>query len=166
MTEPYAGSHQQYGVERHANVMLPMRDGVRLATDLYVPTLNGVRVPGQFPVILERTPYDKASPGNATNGAYFARRGYVCAIQDVRGRFASEGEWYPFAREAPDGYDTVEWLAAQPWCDGQIGTMGGSYNGSDQSALATLNPPHLKTMIVAVGAANYYHASMRQNGAL
>ena len=166
MTEPYTGSHQQYGVECHANLMIPMRDGVRLATDLYFPAQDGARAPGQFPVILERTPYDKASPRNAANGAYFARRGYVCAIQDVRGRFASEGEWYPFALEAPDGYDTVEWLAAQPWCDGQVGTMGGSYCGSDQSALATLNPPHLKTMIVAVGAANYHHASMRQNGAL
>ena len=101
-----------------------------------------------------------------TNGSYYARRGYVCAIQDVRGRFVSEGEWYPFAKEAPDGYDTVEWLAAQEWSDGQVGTMGASYCGSDQSALATLNPPHLSTMIVAVGASNYYHCSMRQNGAL
>lgn len=166
MTEPYTGSHQQYGVVRQSNVMLPMRDGVHLATDLYFPALDGAPASGRFPVILERTPYDKTAPGNAANGAYFARRGYVCAIQDVRGRFASEGEWYPFAREAPDGYDTVEWLAAQSWSDGQVGTMGGSYCGSDQSALATLNPPHLKTMIVAVGAASYYHASMRQNGAL
>ena len=88
------------------------------------------------------------------------------SIQDVRGRFASEGEWYAFAKEAPDGYDTVEWLAAQPWCNGSVGTMGDSYGGSDQSALATLNPPHLSTMVVAVGASNYYHCSMRQNGAL
>lgn len=166
MTGPYTGSHQAYGVESHTNVMIPMRDGVSLATDVYFPTQDGVRAPGSFPVILERTPYDKAAPRNVANATYFARRGYVCAIQDVRGRFASEGEWYPFALEAPDGYDTVEWLAAQPWSDGQVGTMGGSYCGSDQSALATLNPPHLKTMIVAVGAANYHHASMRQNGAL
>lgn len=166
MTAAYAGSHQEYGVERQINLMIPMRDGVHLATDLYFPAINGKRAPGRFPIILERTPYDKASPRNVANGAYFARRGYICAIQDVRGRFASEGEWYPFALEAPDGYDTVEWLAAQPWSDGQVGTMGGSYCGSDQSALATLNPPHLKTMIVAVGASNYYHASMRQNGAL
>src|SRR5215207_10255633 len=150
MMQPYEGSHQQFGVERHANLMMPMRDGVHLATDLYFPTLNGLRVPGRFPVILERTPYDKAAPRNTANGAYFARRGYVCAVQDVRGRFASEGEWYPFALEAPDGYDAVEWLAAQEWCDGQVGTMGGSYSGSDQSALATLDPLHLRTMIVAV----------------
>ncbi len=166
MSPTFAGSPQQYDVILQSNVPVPMRDGIRLATDIYVPALEGQPVPGPFPVLLERTPYDKASPVNAQTGRYFARRGYVCVIQDVRGRFASEGEWYPFAKEAPDGYDTVEWLATQAWCDGQIGTMGGSYCGSDQSALATLDPPHLSTMIVAVGAASYYHASMRQNGTL
>ena len=166
MPESYQGSYQQYDAICHANVMIPMRDSVRLATDIYFPALGGQPAPGKFPVILERTPYDKAGPGNVTNGTYYARRGYVCVIQDVRGRFVSEGEWYPFAKEAPDGYDTVEWLAAQAWSDGQVGTMGASYCGSDQSALATLNPPHLSTMIVAVGASNYYHCSMRQNGAL
>ena len=166
MPESYQGSHQQYDAICQSNVMVPMRDGVRLATDIYLPALDGQPASGKFPVILERTPYDKAGSGNVTNGTYYARRGYVCAIQDVRGRFVSEGEWYPFAKEAPDGYDTVEWLAAQEWSDGQVGTMGASYCGSDQSALATLNPPHLSTMIVAVGASNYYHCSMRQNGAL
>ena len=166
MPESYRGSHQQYDAICQSNVMIPMRDGVCLATDIYFPALGGQSVAEKFSVILERTPYDKAAAGNVTNGAYYARRGYVCAIQDVRGRFASDGEWYPFAKEAPDGYDTVEWLAAQEWSDGKVGTMGGSYCGSDQSALATLNPPHLTTMIVAVGASNYYHCSMRQNGAL
>ena len=166
MPESYQGSHQQYDVICHSNVMIPMRDGVHLATDIYFPAQGGQLASGKFPIILERTPYDKAGSGNVTNGTYYARRGYVCAIQDVRGRFVSEGEWYPFAKEAPDGYDTVEWLAAQEWSDGQVGTMGASYGGSDQSALATLNPPHLSTMIVAVGASNYYHCSMRQNGAL
>ena len=166
MPESYQGSYQQYDTICRSNVMIPMRDGVRLATDIYFPALGGQPASGKFPVILERTPYDKAGSGNVTNGTYYARRGYVCAIQDVRGRFVSEGEWYPFAKEAPDGYDTVEWLAAQAWSDGQVGTMGASYCGSDQSALATLNPPHLSTMIVAVGASNYYHCSMRQNGAL
>ena len=157
MAAPYQGSAQQYDSVCMSDVMIPARDGIGLATDIYYPALNGKPVEGVFPVILERTPYDKSAAGNITNGSYFSRRGYICAIQDVRGRFASAGEWYPFAGEAPDGYDTVEWLAAQPWCDGQIGTMGGSYCGSDQSALATLNPLHLATMIVAVGASNYYH---------
>ena len=162
----YEGSHQQYDVICQSNVMTPMRDGVHLATNIYFPALNRRRIDGKFPTILERTPYDKAAVGNVTNGTYFAKRGYVCAIQDVRGRFASQGDWYPFAKEAPDGYDTVEWLAAQEWSEGLVGTMGASYGGSDQSALATLNPPHLSTMIIAVGASNYYHCSMRQNGAL
>ncbi|OGG51650.1 MAG: hypothetical protein A3F84_29340 [Candidatus Handelsmanbacteria bacterium RIFCSPLOWO2_12_FULL_64_10] len=113
---------------------------------------------------MERTPYDKE--GKVNEGRYFARRGYVAVMQDVRGRFQSEGEWYPFAKEAPDGYDSVEWAAGQPWCDGNVGTMGGSYCGSDQSALATLNPPHLRAMVVAVGTSNYHKSSLRQNGAL
>ena len=166
MAQTYEGSHQQYDVICESNTMVPMRDGLRLATDIYLPAKNGTPADGRFPVILERTPYDKAAPGSVTKGKYFARRGYVCVIQDVRGRFKSDGEWYAFAKEAPDGYDTVEWLAAQPWCDGKIGTMGDSYAGSDQSALATLNPSNLATMIVGVGASNYYHGSMRQNGAL
>lgn len=166
MKRTYGGSHQEFDVQCESTVMIPMRDGTQLATDLYFPALEGRRVGGPFPVVLERTPYDKVAAVNVTNGNYFARRGYVCVIQDVRGRFCSEGEWDPFAKEAPDGYDTVEWLAAQEWSDGKAGTMGGSYCGSDQSALATLDPPHLKTMIVAVGASNYYHCSMRQNGAL
>ena len=166
MPNTYAGSHQQYDVICESNVMAPMRDGVRLAADIYRPALGGRPADGPFPVILERTPYDKSLPRSAAQAKYYARRGYVCVSQDVRGRFESEGEWYAFAKEAPDGYDTVEWLAAQPWSNGRIGTKGGSYAGSDQSALATLNPPHLETMVVAVGASNYFHSSMRQNGAL
>ncbi len=166
MSSPYEGSHQQYEVVAENNVMIPMADGVRLATDLYFPGAKGGRAAGPFPVILERTPYGKASSRNVEKAKYFARRGYVCALQDVRGRFQSEGEWYAFADEARDGCDTVEWLGGQAWSSGKVGTMGDSYAGSDQSALATLHPRHLATMIVAVGASNYYHSSMRHNGAL
>jgi putative CocE/NonD family hydrolase len=165
MAHTYEGSHQQYGVLTEADMMIPMRDGTRLATDLYFPACGG-RAEGAFPVILERTPYGKASPPNVRKAKTFARRGFVCALQDVRGRFCSEGEWYPFALEAPDGFDTVEWLGTRTWSTGKVGTMGDSYAGSDQSALATLAPPHLATMIVAVGASNYFHSSMRHNGAL
>jgi putative CocE/NonD family hydrolase len=143
-----------------------MRDGVKLATDIYFPALDGKPAGQSFPVLLERTPYNKASPSLASTGKYFARRGYVCAFQDVRGRFNSDGEWYPFAKEAPDGYDTVEWLGTQDWSSSKVGTMGDSYAGSDQGALATLSPSHLSTMIVAVGASSYFHSSMRHNGAL
>lgn len=158
------GSWMEYDVVVERNVAVPMRDGVVLAADLYRPARDGTPAPGRFPAVMERTPYDKE--GRVNDGRYYARRGYVAVMQDVRGRFQSEGEWYPFAREAPDGYDSVEWAAAQPWSDGNVGTMGGSYCGSDQSALATLNPPHLKAMVVAVGTSNYHKSSMRQNGAL
>jgi putative CocE/NonD family hydrolase len=154
----------EYDVIVQRNVPVPVRDGVLLAADLYLPAQGGQPAPGPFPVVMERTPYDKANKYG--EGRYFARRGYVAVMQDVRGRFASEGEWYPFAKEAPDGYDSVEWAAAQPWCSGRVGTMGGSYCGSDQSALATLSPPHLAAMVVAVGTSNYHTSSLRQNGAL
>ncbi len=149
-------------VER--NVMMPLRDGVHLATDIYFPALDEQKVDQQFPVILMRTPYDKT--GSATTGKYFAERGYVYAAQDVRGRYESEGVFYAFAHEGPDGYDAVEWLAEQPWCNGKVGTMGASYCAAVQSALASLNPPHLAAMIPIYGPSSYFHSSMRQNGVL
>lgn len=149
-------------VER--DVMMPLRDGVLLATDIYRPARNGVAVAGEFPVILTRTPYDKS--GHHATGCFYAERGYIAAMQDVRGRYVSEGEFYAFAHEGPDGYDTVEWLAQQPWCNGRIGTCGASYEAAVQSALASLNPPHLAAMIPTYGPSSYYHHSMRQNGAL
>ena len=157
------GSWIEYDVVVRRDVPVPMRDGVRLAADLYLPARGGEPVEGRFPAIMERTPYDKTNKFG--EGRYFARRGYVAVMQDVRGRFQSEGVWYPFAKEAADGYDSVEWASGQPWCSGRVGTMGGSYCGSDQSALATLNPPHLAAMAPRVGAANYHHSSMRHNGA-
>ena len=153
-----------YEVRVERNVMMPLRDGVRLATDIYCPSVNGQRASGRFPVVLIRTPYDKTA--KAGIGKYYAERGYVAAMQDVRGRYASEGTFYPFAHEAPDGYDAVEWLAAQPWCDGKVGTFGQSYEAAVQSALATLNPPHLAAMIVTYGPSSYFHSSMRHNGVL
>ena len=158
------GSAIEYDVVVQRDVPVLMRDGVRLAADLYLPARGSKPAPGPFPAVMERTPYDKTA--KFAEGRYFARRGYVAVMQDVRGRFQSEGAWYPFAHEAPDGYDSVEWAAAQPWCSGRVGTMGGSYCGSDQSALATLNPPRLKAMVVAVGTSNYHTSSLRHNGAL
>jgi len=159
-----ACSAPSYEALTERNVMVPLRDGVRLATDIYFPAVNGERVEGEFPVVLTRTPYDKANL--AATGKYYAERGYVAAMQDVRGRYESEGTFYPFAHEGPDGYDVVEWLAAQPWCNGKVGTLGQSYCAAVQSALASLNPPHLSAMIVTYGPASYYHSSMRHNGVL
>jgi uncharacterized protein len=160
------GSWQQFDWVRESNVMIPLRDGIRLATDIYRPALNGKPVEGRFPTLLERTPYNKTRPNIVADAKFFASHGYVVASQDVRGRHESEGIWYAFAGEGPDGYDTVEWLAAQPWSDGKIGTIGLSYSGSDQSALAALNPPHLAAQFVSEGMSSYYTCSLRHAGCI
>ncbi len=126
---------------RKETAMIPMRDGVRLATDLYFPVAEGLK----FPVILIRTPYKKDM--DEINGKYYARRGYVAAIQDCRGRFASEGRWEPFVHEPNDGYDTIEWLASRDWASGKVGMIGGSYVGWVQLWAASAKPPHLTTII-------------------
>lgn len=160
------GSSQQYDVLSERDVMVPMRDGVRLATDVYRPALDGRAVDSAFPLLVERTPYNKLRVDLVSTARFFARRGYAVALQDVRGRFHSEGDWYPFALEGPDGFDTLEWLHRQPWCNGRIGTIGLSYSGSDQTALATLNPPGLAAQFVSEGMSNYHTSAMRQGGAM
>lgn len=120
------GSEPRFEYTIQQNVMIPMRDGVRLAADLYLP-----KGTGPFPVIIERTPYDKTGPvsAGASNPTYYAARGYAVVVQDVRGRYASEGAFYPFHTDAQDGYDTVEWAARQSWSNGKVCTIGGSYTG-------------------------------------
>ena len=151
----------QYGVVISKNVMVPMRDGVRLATDVYRPAVNGVPAPGKFPTILERTPYGKTA-GWAT---YFVSHGYVAVAQDVRGRFDSEGSWRPHRDDGNDGFDTAKWIGEQPWSDGGIGTVGTSYPGGTQHALALANPPYLKTMIPVDAMSDYGRYGVRHNGA-
>jgi len=165
-TPPFEGSHRAYDSIVRPNVLIAARDGVLLAADIYLPARNGEAVDGIFPAIVERTPYLKDGTNYARRGHWYARRGYATVINDVRGRGQSNGEWYPFALEAPDGYDVVEWVAGQPWCNGRVGTMGASYAGSDQSALATLDPPHLACQVVGQGTSNYHVSSLRQGGAL
>jgi putative CocE/NonD family hydrolase len=148
------------------DVRVPMRDGVCLAADVYRPVLNGTVVETPLPVLLERTPYDKVTLARDSGcGRYFAERGYVVAVQDVRGRFRSEGVFRFLLGEGQDGYDTVEWLAAQPWCDGQVGTYGTSYMGWVQSALAIHRPPHLRAMYINQSAHNGHTNSLRHGGA-
>jgi hypothetical protein len=142
--------------------MMPARDGVRLATDFYLP--DGDETPsGPFPTILIRTPYNKS--GVAETAEFFTTRGYAVAVQDVRGRYASEGVFYIYVNEGHDGYDAVEWVAAQSWCNGDVGTWGGSYLAATQNALAVLRPPHLKTMFVVVGTSNYIEDGAGRGGA-
>ena len=112
-----------------------MRDGVVLYADIYRP-----QNPGKFPVLLERTPYNKDSSVHFAIRA--AAHGYVVIVQDVRGRYKSAGEWYPFKHESEDGYDTIEWAAALPYSDGKVGMFGGSYVGATQMLAAIAHPPH------------------------
>ena len=126
---------------------------------------------GRSPALVERTPYskDNSSEVQAGSPAYFAARGYAVLIQDVRGRFASQGKFLPFHDDGwgpnRDGYDTVEWIAAQPWCDGNVGTVGGSYSGATQYRLAPTRPPHLKAMFVRESSADYHAEWVYRGGA-
>ena len=123
---------------------VPMRDGVELALDLIRPD-----IPGPLPVVLARTPYDKvlSRTGPSALPESLAQRGYIVAFNDCRGRFNSDGVFRPYFDEADDGFDTVEWIAAQEWCDGNIGMMGGSYVGQTQWLAASRRPPHLKAIV-------------------
>jgi putative CocE/NonD family hydrolase len=159
----------EYAVVTRQDVMVEMRDGVELATDLYLPADPQTHEPVDEPnpALLERTPYDKRGRFHVeSHGKWFARRGYVVAVQDVRGRFGSEGEFYLLANEAEDGHDTVEWLASLKICDGQVGTVGTSYAAWAQNALATQRPDGLAAMFVNQGAANGRKATLRHNGAV
>jgi putative CocE/NonD family hydrolase len=125
-------------------LLAPMRDGALLAMDLIRPD-----APGAYPVVLVRTPYDKTL-GRTPFLRSLAERGYVVAIQDTRGRFNSDGVFFPYRDDREDGYDTVEWVAAQAWCDGNVGMAGGSYVGQTQWFAAADAPPHLKAIVPTV----------------
>ncbi len=143
-------------VER--GVAVKMRDGVVLRADIYRPKLEG-----RFPVLLERTPYNKS--GETNFGMRAAAHEYVVIVQDVRGRYTSEGEWYPFEHESQDGFDTVEWAAALPYSNGKIGMFGGSYVGATQMLTAIAHPPHLAGIAPVVTASNYHDGWTYQGGA-
>ena len=158
-----AASREEFDSHLLTGIMVPMRDGVRLATDVYRPSRGGEPVEGKFPVVLYRTPYNKN--GVSREAIYFARRGYVVVAQDCRGRFASEGEFYPFINEGTDGYDAIEWAAAQPWSNGKVATMGASYLAWDQYHAAMYRPPHLVAMFALVGGANFIEEYGHPGGA-
>lgn len=145
------------------NVMVAMRDGVRLATDTY--RLQGA---DPAPVLLSRTPYDKehALTGSTTFDILRAvQAGYAVVVQDVRGRYASEGTFNPMFQETYDGLDTIAWAASQPWSRGVVGTFGGSYVGGTQWLPAREQPPALQAMVPAVTFSNMYEGNMYQGGA-
>src|SRR5882724_7686279 len=150
-TDPYAVTYER-------NVAVKMRDGVTLHADIYRPTADG-----KFSVLLQRTPYDKNN--EVDFGLEGAARGYVVIVQDVRGRYTSEGEWYTFKHESDDGYDTIEWAAALPYSDGRVGMFGGSYVGATQMLAAIAHPPHLAGICPVVTASNYHENWTYQGGA-
>ena len=149
------------------DVMVPTRDGIHLATDVYRPALEDVPVEDQFPVLLQRTPYNKDGRGLVERAKYFAEHGYVVVLQDIRGRYKSEGvfsKYYDF--DAPDGFDTIEWIAALPYSSGDVGMFGTSYGAHTQADAAKMNPPHLTTVLLNHGgiSSGWAH-KVRNNGA-
>jgi putative CocE/NonD family hydrolase len=175
-----AEAAEPYEVVLESNIRVPMRDGLKLATDVYRPARNGKAVAGRFSAIMERTPYGRnvtsfrditqANPKTpktrAEVAAVYVRRGYVVVFQDCRGRNDSEGQFVKYLSEGDDGFDACRWLTAQPWSDGRIGTMGLSYAAHTQAALACLDPPGLKAMYIDCGGfSNAYQDGIRQGGA-
>ncbi len=139
------------------DVAVPMRDGVILRADVLRPRAEGV-----FPVLVYRTPYGKEPAlEDYTTFRHAVEHGYAVVVQDVRGRYASGGEFRPYENEGHDGYDTIEWAARQPWSNGSVGTFGLSYPGAVQWLAAVENPPHLKAMVPAMtfsSAQNFFYA--------
>lgn len=145
------------------DVMVAVRDGTRLALDLYLPAKDGQPLPGKHPTLLVRTPYNKN--GAAAEARWFASRGYAVVINDTRGRYASEGHWQMIVDDVNDGHDVARWVGRQPWSTGKIGTWGTSYVGGTQHALACANPPELACMIPVDSLSNTGLAGIRHSGA-
>ena len=152
-----------YSIKFEPHIPLPLGDGTMTYVDVFRPD-----APGKFPALLQRTPYDKSSP-NSRSGPVDAIRGamngYAMVIQDVRGRHSSEGEFYTFVNEAEDGFNSVEWVAGQPWCNGKVGMYGVSYVGATQWLSAKAKPPSLVAIAPGVTAADYHEGWAWQGGA-
>ena len=151
-------SRAEYPVVPLGTAMVPMRDGVKLATEIWKPDTDE-----KVPAILVRTPYGRL--GKVNEYYRFVMRGYAVCIQDVRGQGDSEGEYVPKFYEKNDGYDTLEFLAAQPFCSG-IGMFGGSYLGDTQWSAAASGSPHLKALVSIVTAGDSFTDLPRKGGAL
>ncbi|MBI3649459.1 MAG: CocE/NonD family hydrolase [Acidobacteria bacterium] len=137
--------------------MVPMRDGVKLATNIFLPQGSG-----PFPVVLQRTPYGKDSFSQGV--AAWNKAGFAYVVQDSRGKGKSEGVYHPFVEDPQDGFDTVEWLAKQSWSTGKIGMYGASAMGIAANLAAMENPPHLTAAFVMVARSSIYHQSAFMGG--
>ncbi len=159
-----------HGIVVAKDLMIPMRDGIHLATDLYRPAADGEPLAGSYPTILCRTPYDKTDRRYTEIADFFTPRGYVVALQDLRDRYRSEGTGEYFhtvtVHEGEDGYDTVEWLAARPWSNGRVGMVGSSYAAITQVRAALASPPHLTAIWPDVVPTNNYANQSREGGAM
>ena len=136
------------------NLEVTMRDGTKTYADVFRPAADG-----QYPVLMTRTPYDKssgASRSGALDAINAASQGYAVVIQDVRGRYSSEGEFYTFVNETEDGLDSIEWAAAQPWAAGKVGMYGASYVGATQWLAARSEAPSLAAIVPTVTASDYH----------
>jgi predicted acyl esterase len=151
-----AAGQRQIVTELH--VAVPMRDGVRLYANIFLPGEH-VRVPA----LLERTPYGKSEILNANYQA-FAEHGYAVVLEDVRGRYESEGDFDPLRQEVADGDDTLNWIARQPWSNGKIGMVGGSYRGIVQWKAALSGNPHLKAIFPVVSGDDDYRDRFYSTG--
>jgi hypothetical protein len=153
-----------YDVIVDSNVMIPVRDGIRLSTQLYRPGRNGASVAERFPVLLQRTPYELAT--SARDAAFFARHGYIAAVQNIRGRYKSEGKFLKVQpADATDGFDVIEWLAKQPFSNGTVGTWGTSFAAHTQAGEAILHPAALKTAVLNMGGmSNAWDHGVRYRG--
>ena len=149
-----------YDVEMRLNVRQSMRDGMELSSDIYLP-----RGSGSFPTVLMRTPYSNNGDPMVEKARGLANGGYACVIQDCRGRWDSDGDYYPF-REDEDGYDTQEWIGNQDWSNGKIGMSGGSYVGAVQWRSAPHRSPNLTCMVPRVICTDYYSGLVYPGGAL
>ena len=152
-------SKPEFEVATRIDVKMPMRDGVKLSADIYLP-----RKEGKWPVILERTPYGNSGKGDVERALYFARRGYAYVVQDCRGRFDSEGEWYAWFHDINDGRDSLDWCGTQPWSNGQVGMAGASYVGLVQWLAAPTGSPYLKAIIPQMASADFYKYGMNYTG--
>jgi putative CocE/NonD family hydrolase len=157
--QPLAFADQRYATTVDTNVRAEMRDGVVLVADVYRPDAAG-----EFPVLLQRTPYNRK--GGTEQSHELASHGYIVVVQDTRGRYGSGGDFYPFRHESEDGYDTVEWAAKLDGANGKVGMYGGSYVGATQMLAAINKPPHLVAIFPFITASEYYEGWTYQGGAL
>jgi putative CocE/NonD family hydrolase len=159
-----------YGIVAAKDVMVKTRDGIGLATDVYRPGRDGDWADGRFPTVLCRTPYDKTDKRYTEIADFFVPHGYAACLQDLRDRYRSEGTGDYFhtvtKQQGDDGYDTVEWIAAQPWSNGRVGTVGSSYAGITQVRLALERPPHLAAIWPDVVPTNSFKHQSREGGAM